>query len=156
MKNRLKGFTLVETMMYIGLFSIIIIMVISFMISTQQSTAKTEKEEAIFRSSQFISQHLKHTIKEADSLDEANTVFDNDDGKISLIMPTGTKVYQLFEQRLSFDSTLISNSKILVDKFHITPIYDDLDIVGLKIEIELIDKMDQSISDTINILELLK
>jgi type II secretory pathway pseudopilin PulG len=156
MKNKYKGFTLIETMLYIGLFSIIIIMVVSFMLSTQRSTVKTESQENIFRSSQFISQHIKHSISEADSLDESNTVFNDDNGTISLILSTDIKIYELQDQRLYFDNTLISNSDILITKFFVTPLYDELDIVGVKVEIELLDKSDQTITDTINILELLK
>ena len=141
-------------MLYIGLFSIILIIVISFMLSTQESARRTEGQENLFRSSQFINQHINIIVNEADSIDETNTVFDDDEGHLGLIIDTLPKSYQLINQRLYFDGTVISNSKIVVNKFYISPVYDELDIVGVRLDIEIADSSNLTVIDEINILKI--
>jgi Tfp pilus assembly protein FimT len=152
MKNKLKGLTLIETVLYIGLFSIILLMVVSFMLSTQQSTEKTNSSEDLFKSSQFIIQHINHTFENSYSVDEANSSFEVDSGILSLEFESVNKTYQIQDQQLYFDGVAISPPDIIVERFFLTPIYKETDITAVRFEILLRDKKNTDYMEEINLL----
>lgn len=152
MKNKLKGFTLIETVLYIGLFSIILLMVVSFMLMTQQSAERTKKRGSLHQTSQFIIQHINYTFEKSISIDDVGSTFEIDQGKLRIIVDTLPKVYELLDQELFYDGIAISPPDILVEKFYLTPIYEDLDIIAVQIEVSLIDKKDTQLTEEINLL----
>ncbi len=152
MKNKLKGFTLIETVLYIGLFSIILLMVISFMLMTQESTANTESIEALYNSSQFITQHINYTFENASSVDETNSNFEIDSGKLTILVDTLNKVYEIQNQQLYYDGVPISPPNISVEKLYLTPIYKETDITAVRINILLRDKKNTNRTEEINLL----
>ncbi len=80
MKNKLKGVTLLETVLYIGLFSIILFIVVNFMLTAQESSRRTNESERLHRTKHFISQHIDYSFQNSDEIDETNSIFDNDLG----------------------------------------------------------------------------
>ena len=69
MKNKkLKGVTLVETLLYIGLSSIILFVVLSFMLSTQEASSRTSAKTKTHQASQFILEHLHETFRQVKAL----------------------------------------------------------------------------------------
>ena len=152
MKNKLKGFTLIETMLYIGLFSIILLMAVNFMLTTQQSSEKTEERSSLHQTSQFIIQHINYTFEKASSIDEDTSTFEDDQGKLTIMVDTLPKVYELLNQELYYDSIAISPPDITVERFYLTPIYKESDIIAVRIEILLKDKKDTQLTEEINLL----
>jgi hypothetical protein len=152
MKNKLKGLTLIETILYVGLFSIILLMVVSFMLTTQQSTDKTERTESLYTSSQFITQHINYTFENATSVDEINSIFEIEPSKLSLSIDTLNKIYELQNDELHYDGVSISPPDISVERFFITPLYKETDIIAVRFEILLRDKKDPNLSQEINLL----
>lgn len=152
MKNKLKGFTLIETVLYIGLFSIILLMVISFMLMTQESASNTKSTESLYDTSQFITQHINYTFENALSVDETNSNFEIDSGKLTLLVDTLTKVYDIQNQQLYYDGVPVSPPHITVEKFYLTPIYKDTDITAVRIEILLRDKKNVDRTEEITLL----
>lgn len=157
MKNRLKGVTLIETMLYIGIFSIIIVIIINFMLSTQEATRTNDIESSLQRSSSFISQHLNSSFKKVKSIDEVNSIFNNDQGRLSIVFSTGNKEYSLTNSKLMFDAEQITPNNLLIRVFNITPIYKEPDsIIGINISITIESKIDSSLSHTSNLLYLVQ
>jgi type II secretory pathway pseudopilin PulG len=152
MKNKLKGFTLIETVLYIGLFSIILLMVISFMLMTQESASNTKSTESLYDTSQFITQHINYTFENASSVDEINSNFEIESGKLTLLVDTLTKVYDIQNQQLYYDGVPISPPHITVEKFYLTPIYKGTDITAVRITILLRDKKNTNRTEEINLL----
>lgn len=152
MKNKLKGLTLIETILYIGLFSIILLMVVSFMLMTQQSTQRTESNASLHKTSQFIIQHINYTFEHATAIEEAGSVFEIDQGELTIIVDTLSRLYQLQNQQLLYDGIPISSPNISVEKFYLTPIYKESDIIAVRIDITLRDQDDTTLTDTINLL----
>lgn len=157
MKNRLKGVTLIETMLYIGLFSAIIIIVLNFMLSTQEATQRTDTRTQVNRVSEFVSQHIDYSFKNILSVDESNSVFNNSQGILSLNFTEGNKQYTISDSRIYFDNTPITPTSVSITELKFEPIYKGIDtIVGIKTEITVISKKDSNITETINLLSLIR
>ncbi|MBP6976112.1 hypothetical protein KBB42_00750 [Candidatus Dojkabacteria bacterium] len=155
MKNRLKGVTLIETMLYIGLFSVIIIIVLNFMLSTQEATQRTDTRLELSRVSEFVSKHMNSSFNKITSVDGTNSIFNNAQGVLSLVFSDGNKQYKLTDSRIYFDNTPITPTNVSVTGFHLEPIYKGTDtIVGIKTEITIVSNRDPNIIETINLLSL--
>ena len=152
MKNKLKGFTLIETVLYIGLFSIILLMVVSFMVMTQDSTDKTKDSASLHKTSQLIIQHINYTFEHTTGIDEDGSIFEAEQGKLTVMVDTLPKTYELLNQQLYYDSIAISPPDITVERFYLTPIYKESDIIAVRIEILLKDKQDTQLTEEINLL----
>jgi type II secretory pathway pseudopilin PulG len=152
MKNKLKGVTLLETVLYIGLFSIILFIVVNFMLTAQESSRRTNESERLHRTKHFISQHIDYSFQNSDEIDETNSIFDNDLGKLTLTIDTLPKSYELVNDELIYDGIPISSPYISVERFLITPIYEDIEIVGIKIDILLRDRNNTELTEEINLL----
>lgn len=157
MRNRLKGVTLIETILYIGLFSVIIIIVLNFMLSTQEATQRTDIRSSLNRTSGFVSQHINYSFNKAISIDQNTSIFDNSQGLLALEFTEGNKQYTLSDSRIHFDGVPITPSSTSVTSFTLHPIYKGTDtIVGVKIDMDILSKKNPSITDTINLLLTLR
>lgn len=157
MRNRLKGLTLIETMLYIGLFSIIILMVLNFMLSTQESTQKNNRRGRVYKSAEFIVQHINYSFNKALIVNEENSVFGTDIGILELQFADASKRYTVSNATLYFDDTPITPSNISVTQFSLTPMYNGVTTpIAVKIDIRLVSEEDISITDTINLLSTLR
>lgn len=143
---------MLETVLYIGLFSAILFIIVNFMLTTQEANTRNKGSESLFRSRQFITQHINYTFEISDSIDESLSVFDSDNGELAIIKDTTTKSYILQDSKILFDGTPISSSDILVERFYITPIYEDTELIGVKIDIDIRDRDIPSLTDQFNLL----
>ena len=108
MKNRLKGLTLLETVLYIGLFSIIILIVLNFMLSTQEATLRTQRKASLHQASQFVIQHITDTFNHTESVNTQESVLEEDNGKLVVVYSSENKVYEIQNSRLLFNGTYIT------------------------------------------------
>jgi type II secretory pathway pseudopilin PulG len=153
MRNRLKGVTLLETLVYLGLFGIIIIVMLSFMLSTQESTLRTQRKSSLLQSSELFIQHLNHSMKRSQGINEVESVFEDNQGKLVLLFETGNKEYRIENSKLYYDSVLLTAPNILVNHFFLEPIYNNSGvIIGIKTDILLISSSDSNLSEPINML----
>ncbi len=155
--KKLKGITLVETILYIGLFSIIVLLVFNFMLSTQEATLRNNRRGSIYKSAEFVIQHLNYSFDNALTIDPTNSIFGTDEDILEIQFTDGNKQYTLLNNTLLFDSIPITPSEISITTFTLTPIYnDEAEIVAVKILINIVSKKDSNLTDTINILETLR
>ena len=157
MKNRLKGITLVETLLYIGLFSIIIVIIMNFMLSAQEATRRNDINSNISRTAELITQHLSYSFDRTISVNELNSVFNNNIGVLELNFANESKQYTLIDSTLYFDSIPITPSTISVNQFLLEPTYKNgTTIIGVRITIELQSKIDSTFRQTVNLLEIVR
>jgi hypothetical protein len=127
------------------------------MLSTQEATLRTQRKSSLHQTSQFIIQHITDSFEKASGVDPITSIFNNQQGKISLLINTETKQYELQGSRLSFDDTYISPTNVIIESFYLEPIYKGEDtIVGVRSTIEVRSVGDSKLIETINILSLIR
>lgn len=157
MKNRLKGITLIETMLYIGLFSVIIIIVLNFMLSTQEATQKTQSRSDVHRVAEFVSQHINHSFNKTLSVNPLTSIFDSSQGVLDLQFTEGSKQYTISNSRLYFDGIPITPTNVTINSFTVQPVYKGTDtIIGIKTDIDILSRKDPSVVDSLNLLLLIR
>ncbi len=152
MKNKLKGLTLLETVLYIGLFSAVLLIFVTFMLNTQEATTRTQNKTSLHKTTSFIAQHINYTFESTDSIDGDSSIFETDIGKLDIIVDEAPKVYELQNSQLFYDGVLISSPGVLVERFYLTPIYEELDVIAVRIEILLRDSSNTKLTEEINFL----
>ena len=153
MKNRLRGITLVESLVYIGLFTIVIIMILNFMLSTQEGTLRNIRKSTLHHSSTLIVQHFENSFDTVLSINEVNSVFDDNNGRLELFFEVGAKQYTLVNSRIYFDSVPITPPSISVTRFNMTPVYQGKpDAIGVILSADLVSNKDSSLTEKINML----
>jgi type II secretory pathway pseudopilin PulG len=159
MRNKkLKGITLVETLLYISLSSLILFIVLNFMLSTQEATSRTSAKTETHQASQFVLEHLHETFRQVKSIDKTSSVFNNDEGKLFVVFSDGMRNYSLTNSEIRFDSTPITPKTVSVTKFFLEPIYDkkDISILAVKITIHLNSTEEQNVSENITYLGVIR
>lgn len=89
-KNK-NGFTLIETMLYFVIIGIVFTVIIDFSVQVIAINMKSDIMHELRTNSDQVTRRIDTAIMLADSIDETYTVFDNDNGTLSLIMPDISK-----------------------------------------------------------------
>lgn len=153
MKNRLKGTTLMETVLYIGILSLILFILVNFLLSTTEATVRTERKADVYDSSEFITQHLDYIFSDITSINPTKSTFNSDNGTLFLYMNSGEHNYTLIDKKLLYDGTNISSKKVEINKFNIVPLKNRKDeTVGVKIALEISSSKDPKIRKEIKTL----
>ena len=144
-KNHLKsGMTLIETIFYFALLTIVMGAIMTFAIQVINMNKKSDNLREAQANLEFVTRTIVNTVQTAGAVDDANSIFDNDEGKLSLAVndsgrtPTqfyrqGDDVYLKFGAsdpvRLNSDSivcTLLRFEKIATPK-----VPDQIDITAV-------------------------
>lgn len=113
MKN-FKGFTILETLLYISLFSFVFIGIVEFALVTGSFTRSAEDILTIERSLIFIDKHVEELFEGSDLISDSESVFFNNSGVLSLTKDGVIYIYRVENGRL----TVTYNSQ----KFYLSPI----------------------------------
>lgn len=144
-------------MLYIGLFSVIIIIVLNFMLATQEASMRNTRRGNLNQSSEFITQHINYSFDKAISINEINSTLNNDNGVLELQFSDGYKQYSILNNTLYFDTIPITPPTIIVSNFFLEPMYDNSgSLIAIRTSILLISEGDTDLTDTINILSTLR
>ncbi|GAB4158020.1 MAG: hypothetical protein Fur003_1760 [Candidatus Dojkabacteria bacterium] len=136
-----KGITLIETLVYLGLFGIIFIMIIQFLFSVTDNNTLVQNRISVNRYKLYIFEHLTETFDQADSIDEANSLFNSDSGTLNLEDLNGEEfTYTINSGNLSFnrngETTDITPNEIRISQFRPEAIRNSAnEIIGTKITI---------------------
>jgi len=142
-----------ETLVYLGIFSLIIVMVISFMLSTQETTLRTKRNESIHNASEFVIQHIEDSFDNVQSIDSDTSIFNTDDGVLDLHFDSGIKRYELVSSRIYYDDIPITPSNVIVDSFYLEPVYQgNSDIVGVRVNMQIVSPTDVNLNQEVNML----
>ena len=148
MRNKFKGITLVESLIYLALFGVFFLTVMQFLFYLQNFTNNAESRLLLNQNSIFISEHLKETFKNAKSIDTINSQLDQDLGKIRIQNNDNTYVEYLVNQnRIDFKDNLgnlipLSQTKIGINKLNFQTITDQggSKIISVRVILELYAK----------------
>ncbi|MDD4382090.1 MAG: hypothetical protein PHE21_01960 [Candidatus Dojkabacteria bacterium] len=157
MKNKLKGITLIETILYVGIFSIVLVSIMNFMFSAQETTRKTNIRADVHQSVEFVNQHISDTFKNSQSVEDLLSLYNIDNGVLVIQTKDGQSQYQIQDSRLYFNDSPITPKNMSVSKLYLEPAYDsDGTTIGVKITSVVTSRIDSSIAEDINILAVLR
>lgn len=86
-----RGFTLLEILLYLAMSGIILFAIMSFSLQIIDLNKKNSDMQEIQTGMDFVNNKLALTIQSASSIDEINSIFGNDIGKLSLTVIDATK-----------------------------------------------------------------
>ena len=86
-KLKEKGMSLVEILLYFGLLSIVTTAVLTFSIQVLNLSGKSGSNNELQGNVEFMVKNITSSIHQADSLNDAGSIYDNDTGRLSLNMP---------------------------------------------------------------------
>lgn len=144
MRNlRKKGFTILETLLYISLFSFIFVGIIEFTLVTGEFNKSAENIITIERSLMFVTSHINEKFNGASSVNGAASIFMNNNGILNIAKGGIDFRYSILNGRIVLEYNaaqyLLSPIDYWADKFFIEPIInaETLDISGVRITIRL-------------------
>lgn len=82
MKQALKGFTFIETLLYIGILSILGTALFTFAWDTFELAQKSRSDEKVLEETRFILEKITYLLRGATGVDEAESVWDDANGKL--------------------------------------------------------------------------
>lgn len=150
-----KGFTLIEILTYLVLFTAIILTLMRFFFAIRQYQIESQLKLYLQESFIFIDQHFLESFRGSDSINEAQSDFNVAEGSLSLYKDLdSTFLYELTNQRLQVtvddQNYFLTPQNILVTEFLVEPIRNAEDLlVGTRITLTLQNEKQQRISDTI-------
>lgn len=113
-QNKYSGFSLVETIIYISLMTVILFSLVSLILSASSTYLILKSSRNIERSAINIVNSLNNQVSVSSKIDIPNTIFDNNAGSMALIsygdngISTTTKIY------LSNNQVILSQNNVVV------------------------------------------
>lgn len=121
--KKYKGLTLIETLVYLGLFAIIFFAIMQYLINTQILADRLKHNQYISQYEAYIVSKLDQEFGTIVDVNEAVSAFDSDNGTLVYIDADGvTNTINVNEGILYISSPntiAISNSRLSVTKFNI-------------------------------------
>ena len=144
-----KSFTLIEILVYIGVLSIIILAIVSFVLWFLRSNTKAKVMREVLDSARRAMEIITHEIKEAESIYTPTSVFDSHPGQLSLETPkylpgeerTSYIDFYLCDNRLCFkkesqDSIVLTTDNVEVSNLVFTEITTG-DISSIQVDLKI-------------------
>lgn len=141
--KRIKGITLLETLIYVSIFTMFMVIVIQLLLSVQLNNNKVKQVLDLEKDRIFITNHIEELLdsKNREILQE-NSVFNSDNGSITFLDGESYVKYDIQNNKLVFfdgmNTIPISSSKTVINKFNISKYENEFaEIVALKFDIEI-------------------
>ncbi len=144
MIKKLKAITLTETVVYISIFGMFMLVLIQFFLSVQINQDKIYKELELEMNQIFITNHFEERVGE-------NFDFNEVDGSAIFFNSQESLEYKVLNNKLvlvkDLDTINLLNSKALVESFSLEPIWgEDDNALAVKISISLKHRGDESVT----------
>jgi len=144
-KTDYKSMSLLETLLYVALFGLIFISIFEFFLFTAEKNQVATERIEIERTVLFIEEHLQDTINRGESIDEVNSIFDQDSGKVRIIINGGYGEYRIVSGKLVYDEDATVNdlipSRFTVSRLYVEKVLDSAaEVTGVRLTIELNSK----------------
>ena len=136
-----------ETVLYIGLTASIMMIIVSFMLSAQESSQRTQSRVNVHQASSFAIQHIYYTMGKTLSINTEQSVFENDNGVLALNLEGGTKIYRLENSKVTYNTIPITPPNVVISKMYLEPVLNRKnEVVAAKVtfEISSINKFSQT------------
>jgi hypothetical protein len=125
--RNILAFTLLETILYLALFGMIFTSIVQFGITMAENNRIAEYRNQVSRAATFITTDLLSKFKRGQSITAAQSIFDNDVGKVVLVQPSATYTYTMASGRLTLGNgtvtDYISSPDVTVTQFRVEPVY---------------------------------
>ncbi len=82
-----RGTTLLELVFYFLIVGVVLFVSMNFAFQTIDLSRQSENLHELQANINFMSQKIVSVVRTADSIDDGNSLFENDEGKLSLIVP---------------------------------------------------------------------
>ncbi len=94
--NKNRGTTLIEILFYFVIVGVLLFVAMNFAIQILNVSKQSENAHELQANINFVSQKIVSTVQTAESIDDTNSIFDNDQGKLSLNLSEASKTPTLF------------------------------------------------------------
>jgi len=155
-RRALPGLSIVEVLVYLALFGLIFYSVVVFMISIKDSNRMALDRTDMEKTALYLMNHMNSSFNIANSITaDANTVYNSDNGKIKLILPTKYAQYSLTGSALHFNDNgtdyNITNPDYTISKFYLEQVFNnDNVLVGVRLTMTIVSAKTPQITKTIN------
>jgi hypothetical protein len=154
MKLKVRATTLIETLIYIGLFGIIFGAILQFTLMISESSQNAEYRNELDRATILVTEHLSESFDTFDSIDLNNSFFYQDNGKIKLIKGSNSYSYSILNNRLRFDRNgvinYLINPNVNIQSFYLERITAaDSTITGVRVKITLYSVKKPTLTKTV-------
>lgn len=102
-----RGFTLAELIVYLSIVTIAILVFASFMVNVTKYASHSKVQREVQQNARLVLSRITQEIRTAASIDAANSVFNSDDGKLTVQGPSGALVS--FYRQASSDEVYYDN-----------------------------------------------
>ena len=137
-----RGVTLIEVVLYIALFALMFFSVVQFMMAVSEKNQVAKGRNKIETGLIAVTQHLENSFAQADSVDDANCVFESNPGVLRLNTASGVIEYSVSGQKLLYDESGVSfdltESEIAVTEFYLQEVLDkSSQVTGVRLTLTL-------------------
>jgi Tfp pilus assembly protein PilW len=84
LKKFTKGFSLMELIVYIGIIALVSTSLVLFSVALSNSRQKALAASEVEANAKIVLNYLSRTIRSARAIDDANSLFDNNQGRLAL------------------------------------------------------------------------
>ena len=112
--NNTKGLSLVETIIYIALMTVLLFSLIALISSASKTYLNLRSARNIERSAINIMNNVNYYTEGASIIDVSNTAFDNATGSISLVTYVGNAVATTTKIYLSNNQVVLSQNDVVI------------------------------------------
>jgi Tfp pilus assembly protein PilV len=120
-QKKIKGITLVEMLVYLTIFGMIFLTIISFLLTVATNNQKAESRKEMERATMFIMEHISDSFSRTHTVDIGSSIFSNDNGRLRVTNGVSYFDYSIIDTKLAVNNSGISsylvNSDIQVTKF---------------------------------------
>ncbi len=139
-KKLREGITLIETVLYLGIVSVLLTIISQFMLSVLEFDAVAERRNEMSRITVFLTEHLKYNIDNAVAVNQGESVFDNSESKLVLETTGADFTYEVVANILEANSVVLHSTEYFIDEFRVLPVFNkDSELVALRVTIDIND-----------------
>lgn len=142
MENRYKGITLIELVIYLSLFTLVVMVIVQFFAMVVDKNVHAERMLEQSRNELYISQTINQLSEKLNSINFNNSIAGNDNGKI--VFQSGGDNVEIFLQnnvlylRESNVDYRLSVPQVIVEKFLLETLRNQAnEIIGYNITLNL-------------------
>ncbi len=155
MLNRFKGVTLIELVLYLTLFSTIILVIAQFFVFVGNKNLSAKHMLTKSRNIIYLNELFSYYRGKTNIIDYSSSTFDNINGKLQIQTADGLviieKVGSNIQQTKSGVVSLLNDPQVIIEEFFLTRIVDGNNVnLGANISVKLRHQnLDNQPSDTI-------
>lgn len=158
--KKLKGITLIETVVYLALFSAIFIVIVQFGLRTLSFNAFSLHANEIQKATLFTRQHFERQFEKAIAVNEAQTIFDTSPGSLTLTLDSGDETYLMDDSRLALlrgaETVYLTPDGYNVTQLLFEPLRSiEGEVYGVRTTLVLVYEDNLNVNQTLQILNIL-